>query len=541
MGASESYCHNCDLLVGLDGFHVVSVNTGCDGLTVVVESAPGPMGCPTCGVVAVSHGRRVHELIDTPAVGRCVRLRWRKRRWSCPEPACPVGVFTEQDQRLARPRALLTSRACWWAVRQLRREHASVAGIARQLGTSWRTVWRAIKPLLEAMAADESRFDGVRTLGVDEHIWHHVSVAERGPKELTGMVDLTRDQAGRVQARLLDLVPGRSGRVYRDWLTARGQAFRHRVQVATLDPFHGYKNAIDDQPTCGMWPTVIDPRTVMVLITIGVARPPASLAATTSHTGEEPMIDMPAGLLQTRALTKEFRGFRAVDGVDLTVQAGTVHALVGPNGAGKTTLFNMLTGFLNPSSGVILFEGQPITGLRPEQIARRGIARSFQITTLFDQLSVREHIELALQARTALGHRFWASDRLLVRFRGRAGELLAEVGLAAHADRAAGSLSYGQKRALELALALALDPKLLLLDEPTAGMGVEDVDRTIELITRVKQGRTVVLVEHNMTVVASLADLVTVMQLGAVLVEGAYPDVRRDPRGIAAYLGDSVA
>jgi transposase len=239
---------NCDLLVGLDGVHVVRVDRDDgEGLVVTVESAPGPVCCPACGVLARSHGRRIVELVDIPCFGRPTRIRWLKRRWFCPEPVCPVGTFTEHDEQLAKPRALLTQRACWWAVGQLRREHASVAGIARQLGTSWRTVWRSIAGLLEAMAADESRFDGVRTLGVDEHIWHHVSVAERGPKELTGMVDLTRDQAGKVRARLLDLVPGRSGAAYCDWLAARGETFRQNVEVATLDPFHGYKNAIDDQ------------------------------------------------------------------------------------------------------------------------------------------------------------------------------------------------------------------------------------------------------------------------------------------------------
>jgi transposase len=175
-----------------------------------------------------------------------------KRTWRCAEAACTGKAFTEQQVHLARPRALLTTRACWWAIGQLRREHASVAGIARQLGTTWRTVWRSIQPLLEAMAADETRFADVTSLGVDEHIWHHVFAKPvedggRGPKELTGMVDLTRDSHGRVRARLLDLVPGRSGKAYADWLTARGEAFWKRVQVATLDPFHGYKNAIDDQ------------------------------------------------------------------------------------------------------------------------------------------------------------------------------------------------------------------------------------------------------------------------------------------------------
>ena len=253
---AAAYCDRCDLLVGLDGFHVLDVaeRHGPRGpwLRVVVESAPQVMGCPTCGVVAGSHGRSNVTLIDTPCFGRPVRLVWRKRTWRCAEPSCPAGVVTEQHPDLARPRALLTSRACWWAVRQLRREHASVAGIARQLGTTWRTVWNSIKPLLKAMAEDETRFDGVATLGVDEHVWHHVSTRPedqggRGPKELTGMVDLTRDQHGRTRARLLDLVPGRSGAAYADWLKARNQAFRDGVEVATLDPFHGYKNAIDDQ------------------------------------------------------------------------------------------------------------------------------------------------------------------------------------------------------------------------------------------------------------------------------------------------------
>jgi transposase len=221
-------------------------------LLVTVESPPAPMGCPRCGVVARSHGRRDVVLVDAPCFDRPVRLVWRKRTWRCPESACPMGVFTEQDERIARPRALLTTRACWWAIGQLRRENASVAGIARQLGTSWNTVWGSIRPLLQVMADDETRFAGVRRLGVDEHIWHHVSTLPvasggRGPKELTGMVDLTPGADGRPRARLLDLVPGRSGKAYADWLRARGGEFRALVQVATLDPFHGYKNAIDDQ------------------------------------------------------------------------------------------------------------------------------------------------------------------------------------------------------------------------------------------------------------------------------------------------------
>ena len=244
-------------------------------------------------------------------------------------------------------------------------------------------------------------------------------------------------------------------------------------------------------------------------------------------------------VLETRALTKEFRGFRAVSEVDLVVRAGTVHALVGPNGAGKTTLFNLLTGFLTPSSGQIVFDGQDITGKQPEQIAPLGIARSFQITSLFDQLTLREHLELALASPTGMGMHFWRSVTRLGRFTGRSMELLEQVGLADRSAQPAGSLAYGQKRALELALALALEPKLLLLDEPTAGMGIEDVDRTIALVKQVSQGRTVVLVDHNMHVVGSLSDTVTVLQAGQVLAEGPYDTVRTDARVVTAYLGQA--
>jgi branched-chain amino acid transport system ATP-binding protein len=250
--------------------------------------------------------------------------------------------------------------------------------------------------------------------------------------------------------------------------------------------------------------------------------------------------DTSAGaLLQTRELTKEFRGFRAVSDVSLTVAEGTIHALVGPNGAGKTTLFNLLTGFLAPTSGQILFRDQDITGKQPEQIAHLGIARSFQITSLFDQMSVVDHVELALASPTGLGYRFWRSSAQMRQFRERALELLGQVGLSDRSGAAAGSLAYGQKRALELALALALDPQLLLLDEPTAGMGVEDVDRTISLVKQVAQGRTVVFVDHNMHVVGSLADTVTVLQSGQVLASGTYDQVRHDERVITAYLGQA--
>ncbi|HEV8469025.1 MAG TPA: ABC transporter ATP-binding protein [Candidatus Limnocylindria bacterium] len=253
------------------------------------------------------------------------------------------------------------------------------------------------------------------------------------------------------------------------------------------------------------------------------------------------MIETAAYAVETRALVKEFSGFRAVDSVDLRLDTDRVHALVGPNGAGKTSLFNLLTGFLRPTAGRILLFGQDSTGLSPEKIARRGVARSFQITSLFDHLTAIEHTALALQAGSTLGFRFWMSDRALGRFHDRARSILADVGLDELATRPAGSLPYGQKRALELALAIALDPRLLLLDEPTAGMGLEDVRRTIELIRRLRVGRTVVLVEHNMGVVAELADQVIVLQQGRVIAQGAYAAVREDPAVVTAYLGQSHA
>lgn len=241
--------------------------------------------------------------------------------------------------------------------------------------------------------------------------------------------------------------------------------------------------------------------------------------------------------LAARGLTRDFRGFRAVDHVDLDVSAGTVHALVGPNGAGKTTLFNLLSGFLVPSAGRIELAGRDVTGLPPEQVARLGVARSFQITSLFGQLTTCEHVELALQAASRDGWKFWRSEKLMHQHTARARELLEMVGLQEHERSTADSLAYGRKRALELALALALSPTVLLLDEPTAGMGLEDVDRTIELIAQVREGRTVVMVEHNMGVVGALADRVSVLQAGKVLAEGTYAEVRADERVITAYLG----
>lgn len=251
-GAGGAYCDTCDLFLGLSGLHVLEVDRAPERLTVTIESAPGLAGCRGCGAVAESAGRRTVGLIDAPCFGTPVVLLWRKRRYRCREDACAVGIFTEQDLDLARPRGLLTTRAARWAIGQIRREHASVQGVARQLGTAWRTVWAAIKPILAAAAKDESRFAGVATLGVDEHVWHHVStkpVADggRGPKELTGMVDLTVDKKGQVRARLLDLVQGRTKAAYADWLTERGEGFKAGVAVATLDPFQGYKSAIDEE------------------------------------------------------------------------------------------------------------------------------------------------------------------------------------------------------------------------------------------------------------------------------------------------------
>lgn len=234
------------LLLGLDGVHVEDVDRR-EGLLVVTVSSPTmPTGCPVCGVVAVGRGRRQRVLHDVPGATRA-RIVWRQRVWRCVEEGCPRKTFAEQLLTLVAQRGSITVRAVSWAIGQLRREHATIAGLARQLGTSWKTVWRAVEPELAKLAADESRFENVTTLGVDEHIWHHVDPRKRGPKELTGMVDLTRDNHGKTRARLLDLVPGRSGKAYATWLDNRGDAFRKNVRVAALDPFAGYKTAIDDK------------------------------------------------------------------------------------------------------------------------------------------------------------------------------------------------------------------------------------------------------------------------------------------------------
>lgn len=239
-------CHRCDVILGIDGAQLLEATRQNQQLVLAVETVPGLVGCPGCGVVAESNGRRIVELVDAPWAGVPVRLRWHKRRGICHEPLCEVKTFTEDHPPLCAPRAKLTTRCIKWAIDQLRREHASIRGLARQLGVSWDAVWDQIRPVLEAKAADESRFAGVTTLGVDEHIWHHTFPHKgKGPKEFTGMVDLTTDDQGRLQARLLDLVPGRSGPVYGQWLQDRGPDFRHGIAIAPLDPFRGYKNAID--------------------------------------------------------------------------------------------------------------------------------------------------------------------------------------------------------------------------------------------------------------------------------------------------------
>ena len=242
-------------------------------------------------------------------------------------------------------------------------------------------------------------------------------------------------------------------------------------------------------------------------------------------------------ILETRELTKEFKGFAAVRGVSLRLRTGSIHALIGPNGAGKTTVFHLLTKFHAPTSGTILFDGEDITAERPAAIARRGIVRSFQISAVFPNLSVLENVRVALQRRLGTSFHFWRSERSLAPLDGRAMELLDAVGLAAERATLAVELPYGRKRALELATTLALDPTLLLLDEPTQGMGHEDVGRVVALIRKVSAGRTVLLVEHNLSVVADLCDWITVLQRGRVLAEGSYAEVSSDPRVLEAYIG----
>ena len=244
-------------------------------------------------------------------------------------------------------------------------------------------------------------------------------------------------------------------------------------------------------------------------------------------------------ILETRGLTKEFKGFVAVHNVNLQVRRGTIHALIGPNGAGKTTCFNLLTKFLIPTSGQILFDGTDITLESPAAIARRGVIRSFQISAVFPHMSVLENVRVALQRQLGTSFHFWKPERSLHTLDARAIELLRDVDLEEYANVTTVELSYGRKRALEIATTLAMNPKLMLLDEPTQGMGSEDVDRIRQLIKKVAASRTVLMVEHNMSVVSSIADTITVLQRGALLAEGPYAEVSRNPAVIEAYMGSA--
>jgi branched-chain amino acid transport system ATP-binding protein len=247
-------------------------------------------------------------------------------------------------------------------------------------------------------------------------------------------------------------------------------------------------------------------------------------------------------ILRTEGLTKDFRGFVAVKGVSLSVRRGTIHALIGPNGAGKTTCFNLLTKFLVPSGGTITYNGRDITRARPADIARLGMVRSFQISSVFPNLTVLENVRVALQAKLhGRSFDFWRSAHVLERLHARAMELLAKVGIDSLAAVPAGELSYGRKRALEIATTLALDPELILLDEPTAGMGHEDVERIAALIKTVAAGRTVLMVEHNLSIVSSLSDHITVLARGEILAEGSYATVSADPKVREAYMGAADA
>ena len=246
-------------------------------------------------------------------------------------------------------------------------------------------------------------------------------------------------------------------------------------------------------------------------------------------------------ILETHDLTKEFKGFVAVNGVSLKVRRGSIHALIGPNGAGKTTCFNLLTKFLRPTRGRILYKGRDITAHAPADVARLGMVRSFQISAVFPHLTVLENVRIALQRRRGGSFDFWRSERTLDALDARARDLIAAVGLAEFEQAVAVELPYGRKRALEIATTLALDPEMMLLDEPTAGMAHEDVGRISALIKRVSAQRTVLMVEHNLSVVSELSDHITVLQRGEILAEGDYATVSKNPSVIEAYLGKGHA
>jgi branched-chain amino acid transport system ATP-binding protein len=242
-------------------------------------------------------------------------------------------------------------------------------------------------------------------------------------------------------------------------------------------------------------------------------------------------------ILETHSLSKEFRGFVAVNDVSLRVKRGSIHALIGPNGAGKTTVFNLITKFLPPTSGTISFNGIDITREKPAQTARRGVIRSFQISAVFPHLTVLENVRIGLQRSLGTSFHFWKSEKSLNVLNDRAMELLESVDLAPFASVTTVELPYGRKRALEIATTLAMNPEMMLLDEPTQGMGHEDVGRIVELIRKVSVNRTVLMVEHNLSVVANLSDTITVMQRGSILAEGPYTEVSKNPQVLEAYVG----
>ena len=246
-------------------------------------------------------------------------------------------------------------------------------------------------------------------------------------------------------------------------------------------------------------------------------------------------------ILETRGLRKEFRGFVAVSGVSLKVRRGRIHALIGPNGAGKPTCFNLLTHFLSPTRGEIFYNGREITGSSPAAIARLGLVRSFQISAVFPHLTVLENVRIALQRKRGRSFDFWRTDRSLRDLNSRARELLDAVGLSEFEESIAVELPYGRKRALEIATTLALDPEMMLLDEPTAGMAHADVERIAALIKRVAVDRTVLMVEHNLSVVSNLSDYITVLSRGEIIAEGDYRSVSAHPEVIKAYLGSEHA
>jgi len=242
-------------------------------------------------------------------------------------------------------------------------------------------------------------------------------------------------------------------------------------------------------------------------------------------------------ILETEGLTKSFKGFTAVNDVNLKVRTGTIHALIGPNGAGKTTCFNLLTKFLTPTHGRILLKGQDITHLSPTEIASHGVIRSFQISAVFPHMTVLDNVRIALQKKLGTEYHFWRSPSSLNVLNDRAHELLEVVGLQEFSEEFVVNLAYGRKRLLEIATTLAMDPEMMLLDEPTQGMGHEDVDRVTTLIAQVAKGRTVLMVEHNMKVVASIANTISVLQRGAILAEGNYAEVSANPLVMEAYMG----